>query len=113
VVAVVFWATWSTQFVSDVPVLRALYEQYGDRGFEIVGVNLDQQPSIVTDFTKQSRITWSNIYQPGGLDAPLAQQFGLVSVPTIFLIGRDGRVISNGLTINDLKAKLAETFRKQ
>lgn len=112
VVAVVFWATWSTQFVSDVPVLRALYEQYGDRGFEIVGVNLDQQPSIVTDFTKQSRITWPNIYQQGGLDAPLAQQFGLVSVPTIFLIGRDGRVISNGLTINDLKAKLAETFRK-
>jgi hypothetical protein len=35
-----------------------------------------------------------------------------VSVPTIFLVGKDGRVISNGLTINDLKAKLAEAFRK-
>lgn len=113
VVAVVFWATWSNQFVADVPVLRALYEQYGDRGFEIVGVNLDQQPAIVSDFTKKSRITWPNIYQPGGLDAPLAQQYGLVSVPTIFLVGRDGRVISNGLTINDLKAMLAESFRKQ
>ncbi|NQV22778.1 MAG: redoxin domain-containing protein [Rhodopirellula sp.] len=112
VVAVVFWATWSTQFVADVPVLRALYEQYSDRGFDIVGVNLDQQPSDVADFAKQSRITWPNIFQPGGLDAPLAQHYGLVSVPTIFLVDRDGRVISNGLTINDLKTKLAESFRK-
>ncbi len=112
VVAVVFWASWSTQFVSDVPVLRALYEQYGDRGFEIVGVNLDQQPADVTNFTKQNRIAWPNIFQPGGLDAPLAQQYGLVSVPTIFLVGKDGRVISNGLTINDLKTQLAEAFRK-
>ncbi|MDA1164269.1 MAG: redoxin domain-containing protein [Planctomycetota bacterium] len=113
VVLVVFWATWSTQFVADVPVLRALYEQYGDRGFEVVGVNLDQQVSDVTTFTKQNRITWPNIFQPGGLDAPLAQQFGLVTVPTMFLVDRDGRVISNGLTINDLKEKLATTFRKQ
>ena len=112
VVAVVFWASWSNQFVADVPVLRALYEQYGDRGFEIVGVNLDQQPSDVTNFAKQSRIAWPNIFQPGGLDAPLAQQYGLISVPTIFLIGKDGRVISNGLTINDLKAQLAAAFRK-
>ncbi len=112
VVAVVFWATWSTQFVSDVPVLRGLYEQYGDRGFEIVGVNLDQQPTDVTKFAKENRIAWPNIFQPGGLDAPLAQKFGLVSVPTIFLVGRDGRVISNGLTINDLKTQLGEAFRK-
>lgn len=112
VVAVVFWAGWSTQFVADVPVLRALYEQYGDRGFEIVGVNLDQQPADVTNFTRQNRMTWPNIFQPGGLDSPLAQQFGLVSVPTIFLVGRDGRVVSNGMTINDLKTSLAEAFRK-
>lgn len=112
VVAVVFWATWSTQFVADVPVLRALYEQYGDRGFEIVGVNLDQKPEDVTNFAKKNRIAWPSIFQPGGLDAPLAQQYGLFSVPTIFLIGKDGRVISNGLTINDLKAQLANAFRK-
>ena len=66
----------------------------------------------MAEFAKQSRVTWPNIFQPGGLDAPLAQQYGLVSVPTIFLVGKDGRVISNGLTINDLKTQLAEAFRK-
>lgn len=112
VVAVVFWASWSLQCVADAPVLRGLYELYGDRGFEILGVNLDEQPTDVTNFAKKNRIAWPHIFQPGGLDSPLAQQYGLISVPTIFLVDRDGRVISNGLTINDLKAKLAEVFRK-
>lgn len=112
VVVVVYWATWSPQSVADLQVLRGLYELYGDRGFEIVGVNLDQQPTDVTKFAKENRMAWPNIFQPGGLDAPLAQKFGLVSVPTIFLVGRDGRVISNGLTINDLKTQLGEAFRK-
>lgn len=112
VVLVVFWATWSTQFVSDVPVLRALYEQYNDRGFEIVGVSLDQQAADASGFTQKNRIKWPSIFQPGGLDSPLAQHFGLVTVPTMFLVGRDGRVISNGLTINDLKEQLAVAFRK-
>lgn len=113
VVLVVFWATWSTQSVADVPVLRGLLELYGDRGFEIVGVNLDQQAADITKFKKKSRMIWPNIFQPGGLDAPLAQRFGLVSVPTMILVDRDGRVLSNGLTINDLKEKLAVSFRKQ
>lgn len=112
IVAVVFWASWSPQCVADAPVLRGLYELYGDRGFEILGVNLDEQPTDVTNFAKKNRIAWPHIFQPGGLDSPLAQQYGLISVPTIFLVDRDGRVISNGLTINDLKAKLAEVFRK-
>jgi len=34
-------------------------------------------------------------------------------VPTMILVDRDGRVLSNGLTINDLKEKLAVSFRKQ
>ena len=111
VVLVVFWASWSPPFVQEVPVLRAMYEQYVDRGFEIVGINLDGQTSDLTGFTKQNRITWPNIHQPGGLDAPLAQEYGILSVPTMFLLDRTGRVISNNVTVNDLKERLVETFK--
>jgi len=111
VVLVVFWASWSPPFVQEVPVLRAMYEQYVDRGFEIVGINLDAQTSDLTGFTKQNRITWPNIYQPGGLDAPLAQEYGILSVPTMFLVDRNGRVLSNNVTVNDLKERLVETFK--
>lgn len=111
VVLVVYWASWSQQFNTDVAVLRALYEQYADRGLQIVGVNLDQQITEMTAFTQQNRMTWPNIFQPGALDAPLAQEYGILTVPTMLLVDRAGRVVSNNLTVNDLKERLAEMFR--
>lgn len=111
VVLVVYWASWSQQFNTDVAVLRALYEQYADRGLQIVGVNLDQQAADMTEFARQNRVTWPNIFQPGGLDAPLAQEYGILTVPTMLLVDRSGRVVSNNLTVNDLKERLAELFR--
>ncbi len=111
VVLVVYWASWSQQFGTDVAVLRALYEQYGDRGLQIVGVNLDQAAVEMTAFAQQNRITWPNIFQPGALDAPLAQEYGILTVPTMLLVDRSGRVVSNNVTVNDLKERLAEMFR--
>lgn len=111
VVLVVYWASWSQQFHTDVAVLRALHEQYGNRGLQIVGVNLDQQASDMTSFAQKNRITWPNIFQPGALDAPLAQEYGILTVPTMMLVDRSGRVVSNNVTVNDLKERLAEMFR--
>lgn len=111
VVLVVFWASWSPPFVQEVPVLRAMHEQYEKRGFEIVGINLDVQPADLAAFAQQNRISWPNIHQAGGLDAPLAQEYGILSVPTMFLLDRNGRVISNNVTVNDLKERLVETFK--
>jgi peroxiredoxin len=111
VVLVVYWASWSQQFGTDVAVLRALYEQYSDRGLQIVGVNLDQAADEMTAFVQQNRITWPNIFQPGALDAPLAQEYGILTVPTMLLVDRSGRVVSNNVTVNDLKERLAEMFR--
>ncbi|MDA0590336.1 MAG: redoxin domain-containing protein [Planctomycetota bacterium] len=106
---VVFWASWSGEFVDDVPVLLGLYNQYQSKGFEIVGVSLDTQADSVAPFIKQTKIPWSNIFEPGVFDSPLAQQYGILTAPTMFLIGRDGKVISTGISISDLK----DGLRKQ
>lgn len=111
VVLVVFWAGWSNQFTADLPVLNGLLVQYAGSGFSVLGVNLDQTPDEMTAFVKQNKVTWPNIYQPGGLDAPLAEEFGLVNVPTMFLVDRSGRVVSNGLTIAELREKLPELMK--
>ena len=106
---VVFWASWSGEAVDDIPVLLGLHNQYRSKGFEIVGVSLDTQADSVPPFIKDRKIPWSNIYQPGVFDSPLAQQYGILTAPTMFLIGRDGKVISTGISISDLK----DGLRKQ
>ncbi|MFP6762064.1 MAG: thioredoxin-like domain-containing protein, partial [Planctomycetaceae bacterium] len=106
---IVFWASWSGEFEEDVPVLNGLYQQYRAQGFEVVGVNLDPQASVAGPFIQQNKISWTSIFQPGVFDSPLSQQYGILTVPTMFLIGRDGKVIGNNLSLTELK----DTLRKQ
>ena len=103
---VVFWAQWSRQSTDEIPVLKGLYQQYRPKGFDIVGVSLDSSPDEVGPYLQKQGIPWANIYQPGVFSSPLAQQFGILSVPTMFLIDRDGKVISNGITMTELKKEL-------
>lgn len=106
---VVFWASWSGEFVDDIPVLIGLHNQYKSKGFEIVGVSLDTQAAGVLPFIKQNKMTWANIFQPGVFDSPLAQQYGILTAPTMFLIGPDGKVLSSGISLSELK----DTLRKR
>jgi len=111
-VLVFFWATWCTPCTQALPQLRALYAQYHDRGFEIIGVNLDTTSDPVKPFLTQRSVTWPQIYQPGGLNSPIAQSFGIVSLPTLFLVDSSGRVLSTNISIEELKTRLAELFKK-
>jgi thiol-disulfide isomerase/thioredoxin len=106
---VVFWASWSGEFVDDIPVLIGLHNQYKSKGFEIVGVSLDTQAAGVLPFIKQNKMTWANIFQPGVFDSPLAQQYGILTAPTMFLIGPDRKVLSSGISLSELK----DTLRKR
>ena len=112
VVLVLCWATWCTPCTEDLPQIRSLYAQYRDRGFEIMGVNLDTTPEPVTPFLTQNRVTWPQIYQPGGLASPIAQSFGIVSLPTMFLVDARGAVITSSASVDDLKTRLPELLKK-
>lgn len=105
-VLVVFWSSEYRICEEDLPQLRALYQEYRVRGFEIMGVCLDSQKETVKPFLTQHRMTWAQLYQPGGLNAPAAMNYGIVSLPTMFLVNGDGVVISRNATVQDVKAAL-------
>lgn len=106
-VLVVFWASEYRVCEEDLPQLRALYQEYRTKGFEIVGVCLDSQKETVKPFLTQHRMTWAQIYQPGGLNAPAAMNYGIVSLPTMFLVNAEGVVVSRNATVQDVKTLFA------
>lgn len=106
-VLVVFWASEYKICEEDLPQLRALYAEHRARGFEIVGVCLDSQKETIKPFLTQHRVTWPQLYQPGGLNAPTALNYGIVSLPTMFLVNAEGVVVSRNATVQDLKTALA------
>ncbi len=92
VVLVDFWATWCPPCVEEVPQLVETYEKFRDRGFEIVGISLDSDKGALEKFTAENKMTWPQFFDGKGWDNELAQRFKIQSVPTMWLLGKDGKL---------------------
>ena len=110
-VLVVFWASEYKVCEEDLPQLRALYQANRAKGFEIVGVCLDMQKATVKPYLTQHGMTWPQLYQPGGLGSPMAMSYGVISLPTMFLVNKDGLVVSRNATVQDVKTALPELLK--
>lgn len=110
-VLVMFWATWCQPCIEELPELRALYNQYRAQGFEIVGVSVDLTKEPIEPFLAQHKVPWPQIYQPGGLDSPLAVQYGVFSPPVMILIDKSGKVVSRNATVAELKTVLPQILK--
>ncbi len=112
VVLVYYWATWCKPCTEDLPQIRAMYEQYHDRGFEIVGVNLDSTIDPVRPYLTRYRVGWPQIFEPGGLASPPAQAYGIISLPTMILIDSRGKVLSRNTSVAELKVSLPQLLKQ-
>lgn len=102
VTLVVFWATWALPFTDDVPELNQVYQKYRASGFEILGVNLDSSVDTIPGYLKQHGIAWPSIRDAGGTDGQLARDYGIVSVPTMFIVDKNG-VVAGGIATANLE----------
>ena len=95
------------------PQLKALYDKHHSDGFEIVGVNLDPVKAVVGKYLTQHAVKWPQIHEPGGLESAPARDFGIISLPTMFIVDGEGKVLNRSATLTDLKTTLAETLAKK
>ena len=112
VVAVLFWTTWCKPCTEDLPQIQQLYQQYRNQGFEIVGVNLDSPDAPIQDYLRNFQVAWPQIHEQGALESRPAVEFGVISLPTMFLIGKDGVVVSPAATVEDLKTMVPDLVSK-
>ena len=112
VVLVIYWANWSEPLVKDLPQIRALYEQYHDRGLEIVGVNLDSTKPEAQAWIAEHKVDWVQLHEPGGLEgSPLAVEYGIIHLPSMFVIDREGKVAYRGIAAEELKPVFGELLK--
>jgi thiol-disulfide isomerase/thioredoxin len=112
VVLVDFWATWCGPCVAEIPNMLAEYEKYHEKGFEIVGISLDQDRAALEAFVTERKIPWPVLHeQDAGGGHPLAEFYGINGIPQFVLIGRDGNVITLDVRGEKLGQRLAELFK--
>ena len=95
VVLLNFWATWCDPCRVEIPWFIEFEQKNKDRGFAVIGISMDEQGwKVVRPFLAQMKVNYRNVV---GTDM-LAQLYGGVeSLPTTFLIDREGRVASGHL----------------
>lgn len=92
VVLLDFWATWCQPCVEEVPEVVEAYGKFKERGFEIVGISLDEDKDALMKFTKEHKMTWPQFFDGKGWDNEIAKRFKIQSVPTMWLIDREGKL---------------------
>jgi thiol-disulfide isomerase/thioredoxin len=114
VVLVEFWATWCAHCLDELPVLKRNYQMYHDRGFEIVGISVDDERSDLASFLRKHKVNWTTLHdEEAGAEHPMAMRYGIAAYPTNFLIGRDGRVVAVDVRGRKLTRKLDELCAAQ
>lgn len=111
VVLVHYWATWCEPCKEDMAVMRQMQAKYGARGFQLIGVSLDSQRDALTQFLGQNRLAWPQLFEEGGLDSRYALEMGVLTLPTMILVGPDGKVISRSLHISQLDTELSKLIK--
>lgn len=91
VVLIDFWATWCGPCMAEKPNIKAAYESFNSRGFEIIGISLDRSKNELTAYLERENIPWSNLFDQEQT-ASLAEQFSIETIPAFFLIDQTGRV---------------------
>lgn len=84
-----FWASWCGPCRTSFPILSKLYQDYQTKGFEIVSVNLDEDPKLAEIFLQQHPVTFQHL---NGFGTGIDKTYGVHAMPTGIFIDARGKV---------------------
>jgi thiol-disulfide isomerase/thioredoxin len=111
VVIIHYWATWCEPCKQDLSVLKVMQAEYGKENLALVGVNVDNQRSDAEAFLAENPLSWPQLYEPGGLDSRLSNELGVLTLPTMLMVDKEGKVISRNLHSGEIDRELRTLLR--
>lgn len=106
-----FWASWCVPCRQENPGLKELYARYKTKGFEIIGISVDENGERWKKAIKEDDLPWIHISDLKR-ESALASLFGVQPIPDNFLINPEGIIVAKGLHGNALANKLADLLSK-
>ena len=111
VLLVHYWATWYGPCLQDLALLKVMLAKYGPENVAIIGVNVDMTRQDMDNYLKDNPLPWPQLYDAGGMDGPLASSFGVLTLPTMLLADKTGKVVNRNLQAGEVDTQLRTLLR--
>lgn len=89
IVIIRFWADWCTYCAEEMPVIDVVYNKYKEKGVIILAVNVGQPKEVAEEFVRNIKISYPVLLDTYSV---VAKQYGVVGLPTTFILDRNGVV---------------------
>ncbi|PWT96928.1 MAG: hypothetical protein C5B52_14755 [Bacteroidetes bacterium] len=106
-----FWASWCGPCRQENPEVVKAFRQFHPKGFEILGVSLDEEKDKWLVAIQKDGLNWTHVSDLKGWRSDVAALYGVQAIPMNFLLDKDGKIIAKGLRGEALAEKLAEVIK--
>lgn len=106
-----FWASWCGPCVKEMPNVVNAYAAYKSKGFEIVGISLDEDKAAWVAALKKMNMTWPQMSDLKGWQSKLSAPYHVQGIPYTLLIDQEGNIIAENLRGDQLESKLKEILK--
>ena len=101
-----FWATWCPDCRADLPAMKELYAKYGDK-VAFVGISFDTDPEKLDAYVAENGIAWPQLSDfVTKKESKVADAFHVKWIPSMYLVGPDGKVMLGTVMVDKLEAAL-------
>ena len=112
-VLVDFWASWCGPCLREVPNVKKIYDKFHDKGFEIIGVSLDEDKEAWINAIDKHGLNWKHVSSLKGWNCPVAQLYSVTGIPAMFLLDKDGKIVASGLRGEELTQYVENLFQAE
>lgn len=108
VVLLQFWASWCPGCRAEMPNVKKCYEEFKGKGFEVIGISLDNNKENMMKYLEEVGIKWEISFSGKGWDDDIAKLYGVNSIPSLWLVDRKGILRYFDIRGEELKKAIEE-----